>query len=73
MATINLTRGEFLKRVADIENSPNQWKYLGSRRALVDVYAPWGGLCKALLQILDFLRPVWAQCRRHSSARSLTE
>ena len=29
MATINLTKGDFLRKIADYENNPNEWKFLG--------------------------------------------
>ena len=39
MKTIQLTKGEFLRRVADYETNPSEWKYLGDKPAIVDFYA----------------------------------
>lgn len=53
--TIQLTRAEFLTKVANFEENPDQWVYLGDKPCIIDFYADWCGPCKMIAPILEEL------------------
>lgn len=58
--TIKLTREQFLKKVANFEESPDKWVYLGDKPAIIDFYADWCGPCKMIAPILEELAAEYA-------------
>lgn len=55
-----LTKALFIQNVWDYTKSPNEWKYLGSKPAIVDFYADWCGPCKIASPILDEIESEYA-------------
>lgn len=53
--TIQLTRADFLEKVANFEENPDKWVYLGDKPAIIDFYADWCGPCKVIAPILEEL------------------
>ena len=57
---IEITKADFLTKVADYEKSPEKWVSLAEKPIIVDFYANWCKPCKMISPILDKLAEKYA-------------
>jgi thioredoxin len=55
-----LTKPEFLKKIANYEANPSEWIFRGERPCIVDFYAEWCGPSRRIAPILDELAEEYA-------------
>jgi thioredoxin 1 len=53
--TIHLTKQDFLHKVMNYEENPQEWVYRGSKPCLIDFYADWCAPCRITSPILEEL------------------